>query len=38
VESPLKGVSIKIVDPVETLDNSAKWEPLYQQIIVKRSP
>ena len=37
VESPLKGVSIRIVDPAETLDNSAKWEPLYQQIVVKRS-
>jgi iron(III) transport system substrate-binding protein len=38
VESPLKGIEIKIVDPAETLDNSAKWEPLYQQIVVKRSP
>jgi len=38
VESPLKGIQIKIVDPAETLDNSAKWEPLYQQIVVKRSP
>jgi iron(III) transport system substrate-binding protein len=38
VESPLQGVQIKIVDPAETLDNSAKWEPLYQQIVVKRSP
>jgi iron(III) transport system substrate-binding protein len=38
VESPLKEIPIKIVDPAETLDNSAKWEPLYQQIVVKRSP
>jgi iron(III) transport system substrate-binding protein len=38
VESPLKGVEIKIVDPAETLDNNAKWEPLYQQIVIKRSP
>jgi iron(III) transport system substrate-binding protein len=26
VESPLKEIPIKIVDPAETLDNSAKWE------------
>jgi iron(III) transport system substrate-binding protein len=38
VESPLTGVKLEIVDPAETLDNAAKWEPLYQQIVVKRSP
>lgn len=37
VESPLKGVQIKIVDPADKLDNSEKWEPLYQQIILKRA-
>jgi iron(III) transport system substrate-binding protein len=36
VESPLQGVQIKIVDPAEKLDNSQKWEPLYQQIVLKR--
>jgi iron(III) transport system substrate-binding protein len=35
-ESPLQGVQIKIVDPAEKLDNSQKWEPLYQQIVIKR--
>jgi iron(III) transport system substrate-binding protein len=35
-ESPLQGVQIKIVDPAEKLDNSQKWEPLYQQIVLKR--
>jgi iron(III) transport system substrate-binding protein len=37
VETPLKGVEIKITDPADKLDNSEKWEPLYQQIVVKRS-
>jgi iron(III) transport system substrate-binding protein len=37
VETPLKGIDIKIADPAEKLDNSEKWEPLYQQIVVKRS-
>jgi iron(III) transport system substrate-binding protein len=37
VETPLKGVRIMITDPAEKLDNSDKWEPLYQQIIVKRA-
>ena len=36
VESPVQGVQIKIVDPAEKLDNSQKWEPLYQQIVLKR--
>lgn len=36
-ETPLKGVQIKIVDPAEKLDQGAKWEPLYQQIVVRRS-
>ncbi len=36
VETSLKGIEIKIVDPAETLDHAGKWEPLYQQIIVKR--
>ena len=37
VETPLKGIQIEIADPAEKLDNSEKWEPLYQQIIVKRA-
>ena len=37
VETPLKGVQIKIVDPAEKLDQGAKWEPLYQQIVVRRA-
>jgi iron(III) transport system substrate-binding protein len=36
VETPLKGIQIKIADPAEKLDNSQKWEPLYQLIVVKR--
>jgi iron(III) transport system substrate-binding protein len=35
-ESPLPGVQIRIVDPADKLDNSKKWEPLYQQIVLKR--
>lgn len=35
-ENPLKDVKVKIVDPADKLDNNEKWEPLYQQIIVKR--
>jgi iron(III) transport system substrate-binding protein len=37
VESPLQNVQIKIVDPKDKLDNSQKWEPLYQQIVIKGS-
>jgi iron(III) transport system substrate-binding protein len=37
VETPLKGIRMRITDPAEKLDNSDKWEPLYQQIIVKRA-
>jgi iron(III) transport system substrate-binding protein len=36
IETPLKGIQIKITDPAEKLDNRQKWEPLYQQIVVKR--
>jgi iron(III) transport system substrate-binding protein len=36
VDSPLDGVQIKIVDAAEKLDNSQKWDPLYQQIVLKR--
>jgi iron(III) transport system substrate-binding protein len=36
VETPLKGIQIKIADPAEKLDNGSKWDPLYQQIVIKR--
>ena len=35
VKSPLKGIALKIADPAEKLDNSKKWEPLYQKIVVR---
>lgn len=35
VPSPLPNTKILITDPVEKLDNGKKWEPLYQQIVVK---
>lgn len=38
VQSPLPDIKIKIADPADKLDNAAKWEPLYQQIIVKGRP
>jgi iron(III) transport system substrate-binding protein len=38
VESPFKDVKIDIADPAEKIDNSRKWEPLYQRIILNRSP
>jgi iron(III) transport system substrate-binding protein len=37
VASPFEGKQVKIVDPVDKLDNSEKWDPLYQQIVIKRS-
>jgi iron(III) transport system substrate-binding protein len=38
VESPLKGVTIKIADPADRLDNAKKWQPLYDRIVVQGNP
>jgi iron(III) transport system substrate-binding protein len=38
VASPLKGMPVKIVDAAQTLDQTEKWQKLFNDIIVKRSP
>lgn len=35
-ESSLKGRTLRFIDPARVLDESAKWEKLYEDIIVKR--
>lgn len=35
VESPLKGVKLELFDPNEKIDHAARWEPLYNRIVVK---
>ena len=37
VQSPLKNIRIKIVDPVLTLDQMDKWTKSYQDIVLKRA-
>ena len=37
VQSPLKNIRIKIVDPVMTLDQMDKWTKSYQDIVLKRA-
>ena len=37
VQSPLKNIRIKIVDPVMTLDQMEKWNKSYQDIVLKRA-
>ncbi|MDQ6620054.1 MAG: extracellular solute-binding protein [Pseudomonadota bacterium] len=36
VKYDLKGKTLRFIDPARVLDESAKWEKLYQDIIVKR--
>ncbi|MGV6874715.1 ABC transporter substrate-binding protein [Pseudochelatococcus sp. B33] len=35
VESPLDDIEIAIADPAKKLDGAEKWEPLYQEIVVR---
>ncbi|HLQ24676.1 MAG TPA: extracellular solute-binding protein [Acidiferrobacterales bacterium] len=35
VESPLKNIPIKLIDPVATLEESEKWIKLYENIVVR---
>lgn len=36
IEPNLKGRTLRFIDPARVLDESAKWEKLYEDIIVKR--
>lgn len=35
VKSPLAGVRIKLVDPVTTIDEAAKWTKLFEDVVIK---
>ncbi len=35
--SPLGTVAVRLVDPVDAIDKSAAWEPLYDEIILKQA-
>jgi iron(III) transport system substrate-binding protein len=37
VKSPIGDLKVKLVDPVESLDQSEKWTALFQDIMVKRT-
>ena len=37
VQSPMKNVRFKLVDPVAVLDHMDKWTKLYQEIVVNRA-
>jgi iron(III) transport system substrate-binding protein len=37
VDSPLKGVKIVATDPVRSLDESAKWSKLFDEIVIKKA-
>jgi iron(III) transport system substrate-binding protein len=37
VQSPLKSIRIKIVDPVLTLDEMDKWTKSFHDIVIKRA-
>ncbi len=37
IESPLKGIRIVTTDPVRSLDESAKWSKLYEEIVLKKA-
>ena len=37
VESPLKGLKLKVIDPAVTLSQAEKWNKLYDEIVLKRS-
>ncbi len=36
VPSPLKGIEIKLIDPVVSLDESEKWNKLYDNIMLRK--
>src|SRR5713226_6095201 len=36
VPSPLKGIEIKLIDPVVSLDESEKWNKLYDNIVLRK--
>jgi hypothetical protein len=36
VPSELRGHELRFIDPARVLDESAKWERLYEDIVVKR--
>jgi iron(III) transport system substrate-binding protein len=36
VPSPLKGIELKLIDPVVSLDESDKWTRLYQEIVLQK--
>lgn len=38
VKSPLESIDLKIADPADKLDNSAKWQPLYDKIVLQGNP
>ncbi len=37
IQSPLKNIRFKLVDPVTVLDQMDKWTRLYQEIVVRRA-
>lgn len=37
VDSPLKGVKILITDPIRSLDESTKWEKLFDDTVINRA-
>ena len=37
VPSPLRGMRIKLADPVISLDDMGKWTQLFEQVFVKRT-
>lgn len=36
VPSPLKGIALNLIDPVVSLDESDKWNKLYEQIVLRK--
>jgi iron(III) transport system substrate-binding protein len=38
VKSPLESIDLKIADPADKLDNAAKWQPLYDKIVLQGNP
>jgi iron(III) transport system substrate-binding protein len=38
IPSPLKGIALKLIDPVVSLDESDKWTKLYDQIVLRKGP
>jgi iron(III) transport system substrate-binding protein len=38
VPSPLASASLKIIDPAKSLDEGAKWEKVFRDLMVRRTP